>query len=79
MAIIIREDYLKKLERYVGKERIVVLTGQRRVGKSFMLKQLIEVYGNDPSNNIIYIDKENKEFDSIGTYQELNDYISSHH
>ena len=67
MAIIIREDYLKKLERYVGKERIVVLTGQRRVGKSFMLKQLIEVYGNDPSNNIIYIDKENKEFDSIGT------------
>ena len=36
MAIIIREDYLKKLERYVGKERIVVLTGQRRVGKSFM-------------------------------------------
>ena len=56
MAIIIREDYLKKLERYVGKERIVVLTGQRRVGKSFMLKQLIEVYGNDPSNNIIYID-----------------------
>lgn len=79
MAIIIREDYLKKLERYVGKERIVVLTGQRRVGKSFMLKQLIEVYGNDPSNNIIYIDKENKEFDSIGTYQELNDYISSHY
>lgn len=79
MAIIVREDYLKKLERYVGKERIVVLTGQRRVGKSFMLKQLIEVYGNDPSNNIIYIDKENKEFDSIGTYQELNDYISSHY
>ena len=79
MAIIIREDYLKKLERYVGKERIVVLTGQRRVGKSFMLKPLIEVYGNDPSNNIMYIDKENKEFDSIGTYQELNDYISSHY
>ena len=36
MAIIIREDYLKKLERYVGKERIVVLTGQRRVGKSLV-------------------------------------------
>lgn len=76
--IIIREDYLKKLERYIGKDRIVVLTGQRRVGKSFMLKQLMEVYAGDDKNNFIYIDKENKDFDSIRTYRELNDYISIH-
>ena len=65
MAIIVREDYLKKLQRCIGKDRIVVLTGQRRVGKSFMLKQLIEVYSDDPANNIIYIDKENKGFPSM--------------
>lgn len=78
MAIIVREDYLKKLQRCIGKDRIVVLTGQRRVGKSFMLKQLIEVYSDDPANNIIYIDKENKDFDSIRTYHDLNEYITSH-
>lgn len=32
----------------------------------------------DDDNNIIYIDKEKREFDYIQTYQDLNDYIGQH-
>ena len=32
----------------------------------------------DDGNNIIYIDKEKREFDNIQTYQDLNDYIGQH-
>ena len=34
MATIIRQSYIDKIERYLGKETIIVLVGQRRVGKS---------------------------------------------
>lgn len=33
---------------------------------------------SDSSNNIIYIDKEKREFDHIQTYQDLNEYIGQH-
>ena len=36
MATIIRQSYIDKIERYLGKETIIVLVGQRRVGKSCM-------------------------------------------
>ena len=32
----------------------------------------------DDCNNIIFIDKEKREFDNIQTYQDLNDYIGEH-
>ncbi len=34
MGAILRQNYLEKIERYLGKDTIVILTGQRRVGKS---------------------------------------------
>ena len=40
MATIIRQSYIDKIERYLGKETIIVLVGQRRVGKSCMMKIL---------------------------------------
>ena len=32
MATIIRQSYIDKIEKYLGKEIIIVLVGQRRVG-----------------------------------------------
>ena len=78
MATIIRQSYIDKIERYLGKETIIVLVGQRRVGKSCMMKMIRDRKMADDGNNIIYIDKEKREFDYIQTYQDLNDYIGQH-
>ena len=78
MATIIRQSYIDKIERYLGKETIIVLVGQRRVGKSCMMKMIRDRKTADDGNNIIYIDKEKREFDNIQTYQNLNDYIGQH-
>lgn len=53
-----------------------VLTGQRRVGKSFLLYQLIEVIlSEEPNANIIYINLEDFAFSSLQTAQDLHAYI----
>lgn len=78
MATIIRQSYIDKIEKYLGKETIIVLVGQRRVGKSCMMKIIRDRKKTDDSNNIIFIDKEKREFDNIQTYQDLNDYIGQH-
>ena len=75
--LIIRRNYLDKILKYLGKEMIIVLTGQRRVGKSYLLKQFYQEKIKEPDSNIIYIDKEKREFDFIRNYQNLNDYIES--
>ena len=75
--LIIRRNYLDKILKYLGKEMIIVLTGQRRVGKSYLLKQFYQEKIKEPNSNIIYIDKEKREFDFIRNYQNLNDYIES--
>ena len=78
MEAIIRQAYIDQIEKYLGKETIVVVVGQRRVGKSYMLRQLLELKSKDSANNIIYIDKEKRQFDAIQTYQDLNAYIQEH-
>ena len=79
MEILVRQHYLDRIEKYLGKDTIVVLTGQRRVGKSYMLKMIRDIKAKDENNNIIYIDKEKRAFDHIKTYQELNTYIDIHY
>ena len=79
MKVLIRNKYLNKIEKYLGKDTIIVLTGQRRVGKSYILKMIRDIKGKDENNNIIYIDKEKKAFDHIKTYQDLNSYIDTHY
>src|ERR1035437_10216931 len=76
--IIIRKKYQDRLLPFVRKQLIKVLTGQRRVGKSYILKQtILHINQSDPSANIIYINKENLNFDSIKTATDLNDYVLS--
>lgn len=79
MEILVRQNYLDKIEKYLGKDTIIVLTGQRRVGKSYTLRMIRDIKAKDENNNIIYIDKEKKVFDHIKTYQDLNTYIDAHY
>ena len=78
MDVILRQYYLDKVEKYLGKQMIIVLVGQRRVGKSYMLRQLYDIKSSDPDNNLILIDKEKRQFDFIRDYQDLNAYVDEH-
>jgi predicted AAA+ superfamily ATPase len=74
--LIIRYKYYDKITPYIGKQLIKVLTGQRRVGKSYILKQTMAAIRNiDPSAHIIYINKEDLVFDTLTTASELNDFV----
>ena len=76
MKIIKRENYLNQIKPHFGKNVIKVLTGQRRVGKSYLLKQIMNIFEkSDQNTNIIYIDKEKLEFDTIRDYRDLYTYI----
>lgn len=79
MEILVRQHYLDKIEKYLGKDTIIVLTGQRRVGKSYTLRMIRDIKAKDENNHIIYIDKEKKAFDHIKTYLDLNDHIDAHY
>lgn len=78
MGTIRRQTYIDKIEKNLGKETIIVLVGQRRVGKSCILKMIRDDKMADSGNNVIYIDKEKWQYDAIQTYQDLNDYIEKH-
>lgn len=78
MATIRRQSYIEKIEKYLGKETIIVLVGQRRVGKSCILKMIRDDKMANSGNNVIYIDKEKWQYDAIQTYQDLNEYIAKH-
>jgi predicted AAA+ superfamily ATPase len=76
MDLIKREKYLNRVRPYFNNKLIKVITGQRRVGKSYLLKQIAqEITIHHPSANIVFIDKERFEFDSIKTYVNLVEHI----
>lgn len=75
MRAILRQSYLDKIERYLGKDTIIILTGQRRIGKSYILRLFRDKVSQNQEFNVIFIDKEKHEFDDIKTYQDLNAYI----
>ena len=74
-----RDNYINKITPFLYTSLIKVIVGQRRVGKSYLLYQLIDIIKQkDKTANIIYINKELFEFDNITNYTELNDYFKSH-
>jgi predicted AAA+ superfamily ATPase len=76
MQLIDRPVYTQKIKPYIGKGIIKVLTGQRRVGKSCILQQLMKsIIEEDPSANIIYINMEFEEFRIIRNDQDLFDFL----
>ncbi len=74
--IISRPKYSAKVDSWIGKGQIIVLTGQRRAGKSHILLDFMARHENDADANMIFIDKEKTKFDSIKTYEDLNVFIA---
>ncbi|MEX2485034.1 MAG: ATP-binding protein [Brumimicrobium sp.] len=74
-SIIPRTHYINAVEPFIGKAIIKVFTGQRRVGKSYLLYQIIQKVVQYDKSNIIYINKEDLAFSFIKTATDLNDYI----
>lgn len=75
-VVIPRQKYLKRIEPFIGKNLIKVFTGQRRVGKSYLLFQLMEeVKKKDSEAKILYINKEDLSFAHIRNADDLNAYV----
>ena len=78
MEVITRTYYAEKIDAWLGSEQIIVLTGQRRVGKSYVMKDFIARHEKEPDANIIYIDKEKRSFRFIQNSESLDSYVDAH-
>ncbi len=72
-----RKQYTEKLLQYITKGLIIALTGQRRVGKSCIIKLIINILKDNPRNNVIYINKEKSDFDNIVSNVEFGKYVKN--
>ena len=76
MKLIERDFYLDKLKNVMGTPDIKVITGVRRCGKSKLMDAFIDwIKETDNNANIIHINYNLFEFDSIKTAQSLNSYV----
>ena len=74
--LVYRRKYLETVRPFIGKNLIKVFTGQRRVGKSYLLFQIMqEIQTADKNAHIIYINKEDLAFSHIATAENLNDFV----
>lgn len=75
----LRPAYLERVKPFIGKNIIKVFTGQRRVGKSYLLFQLIQlIRKKEPEAEVLYINKEDLVFSTIKTGHDLNDFVLAH-
>jgi predicted AAA+ superfamily ATPase len=75
-----RTDYTDKIFTYTGNRLIKVLIGQRRTGKSYILRQLANrlICSGIDRKNILYINKEYTDFDFITNYKDLEELVKLH-
>ncbi len=79
IQLINRPSYTERIAPFINKNIIKVLTGQRRVGKSCLLRQIQEhIEQTHPGCNTICINKELEEFAFIRTHEDLSTYVSEH-
>jgi len=72
-----RNTYTERIKPFMRTPIVKVMIGHRRVGKSFILFQLIGlIISEEKDANIIYVNKEDIEFEDIVNYKELYGYIS---
>lgn len=73
-----RPLYTERIKPFINKQLIKVITGQRRIGKSYILMQLADVIKEqNPLANIIYVDKERLAFSEIRKDTDLYNYVKS--
>jgi len=72
-----RADYTDKIFSSTGNRLIKVLIGQRRTGKSYILRQLANelIHKGVNRKNILYINKEYTDFDFIANYSDLDNFV----
>jgi predicted AAA+ superfamily ATPase len=76
-----RKKYVEQLLLFKQTRLVKVLVGQRRAGKSFVLRQYIDYLIKEgvPARNTLYINKEFTDFDRIDSYQDLCDLVRAYH
>ncbi len=70
----VRKNYLKNILKFQGNKLIKVIVGQRRAGKSYILRQIIQYLRKEKQikgKNIFYLNKEYLAFEAIKTAKDL--------
>ncbi len=76
MKIIERHIYINRITRQLNRGMILVLVGQRRVGKSFLLKSISNwLSKNKPDANVLFIDKDFNSYNFIKTADDLYAHV----
>ncbi len=79
IQLINRPAYTERIAPFINKNIIKVLTGQRRVGKSCILRQIqAHIEHTCPDCNTICINKELEEYSFIRTHDDLSKYVDEH-
>lgn len=74
--LIYRKRYLERVRPFIGKSLIKVFTGQRRVGKSYLLFQIMqEIQASNEQANLIYVNKEDLAFSTLKTAKDLEEFV----
>jgi predicted AAA+ superfamily ATPase len=73
----LRQGYLDKIFQFCNNSLVKVLVGQRRTGKSYLLRQIAYnfIQNGVPAKNIFFINKEFIEFDAFKDYKDLDQLI----
>lgn len=73
----LRSGYTSKIADYMGNRLIKVLVGQRRTGKSYVLRQVAKnlIDNGIPAANTLFINKEFTGFDFLTNAKELDELI----
>lgn len=78
MELIPRPQYTEKIADLINRGMMLILVGQRRVGKSKVLELFKDWLNlNRPEANVVYINKEYQEFRDIETARQLYDYTAA--
>ena len=76
MTLIPRPQYTEKIAGLINRGMMLILVGQRRVGKSKVLELFKDwLHQNRPEANVVYINKEHQAFRDIMTAEQLYDYV----
>lgn len=78
MELIPRPQYIEKIAGLINRGMMLILVGQRRVGKSKILELFKEWLAiNRPEANVVYVNKEYSAFRDIISAEQLYDYVTA--